>query len=667
MKKLISYLPLALTPIAHADPNVPAIFGDNMVLQQAGRVPVWGKADPNERIDVDIAGQHRLVYAGRDGSWQVEFRNLPLGGPYVMTIKGKKTLTFQNVLVGDVWIASGQSNMEWTWNSFSANRRHPVGKADFPEVRFFQVERKATGIPETDLKGKWVVCDAETMKSFSLVSFFFARRIFEETQIPLGVIGTYWGGTPAEAWTRLSTLETLDDCKVMVDHYRAISSDYEGTMAEYQQKLAEWNEKAYFKDSGNAGVEKGWADANFNDSTWPTVALPSAWESSGKKDLDIDGIVWFRKEVNIPADWAGRDVTLELGPIDDADITYWNGVEIGQTPITTPNSWQVPRIYHVPASAVKAGKATIAVRVYDWMGGGGFVGGPMRLTVSDLSNGPVKIDGPWKYGIESARPSLDQRFYNTQPQQPYGPGSAIAPSNLWNGMVNPLVPYAIKGVIWYQGESNADRAYQYRSLFPGMIKDWRNAWGRGDFPFYFVQLANYMARNVDPAESSWAELREAQAMTLRLKNTGMAVAIDVGEANDIHPLNKEAVGERLAKWALAKDYDKDVAPSGPLYKSMTAEGSRIRIKFEYADTGLASLSGQPLIGFAIAGEDRKFTWAQAKIEGDTVVVWSPQVAKPVAVRYAWADNPACNLINKYGLPASPFRTDAWPGVTVDKR
>jgi len=669
MKKLFPFLALAFAALASADPTLQPIFGDNMVLQQNTKVPVWGKADPDERIDVDIAGQHKLVYAGKDGSWSVEFHNLPLGGPYTMTVKGKnKTLTFANVLVGEVWVASGQSNMEMTSTWLGPNRQINIGKTDFPQVRFFAVERRASGTPVEDLKGQWVVCNAETMKNFSLASFFFARRLNEEIHQPIGVIGTYWGGTPAESWTRMSTLETLDDCKSMVDHYRAIAKDYEGTMAEYQKKLSDWNDKIFFRDPGNTGEPQGWAKPDFDDSNWPKLALPASWESSGHPDLDIDGIVWFRRSFDLPADWQNRDLTLMLGPIDDYDVTYVNGTKVGETPPGTANSWMVPRVYKIPASLLKPTHNVVAVRAYDSFGTGGINGGPLQVVADGPNGGTIKIDGDWTYHIEASRPTPAQNSLPPQPQQPYGPGSAMSPGNLWNGQVNPIVPYAFKGVIWYQGESNADRAYQYRSLFPGMIRDWRMAWGRGDFPFYFVQLANFMNRKDEPSESQWAELREAQTMALRLKNTGMALAIDVGEAGDIHPRNKEAVGERLARWALHNEYgQKDLETSGPIYKGSRVEGNRIRIFFTHAESGLASLSGEDLKGFAIAGDDKKFVWAQAKVEGSTVVVWNPSVAKPTAVRYAWADNPACNLINKAGLPASPFRTDSWPGLTINNR
>lgn len=650
---------------AVADPKLPNIFGDNMMLQTGGKVPIWGMADPFERIDVQFGEHHRTVYAGKDGYWSVEFRNLKPGDADTLIIKGKTTKEFKNVLVGEVWLASGQSNMEWQWNYFPANKKPEIGATDFPEIRFFQVEKKASGEPVPDVQGKWVVCKEDTVKGFSLVGFHFARALHLKLKTPVGVIGSYWGGTPAEAWTRMGALEAMPETKPMADHYKAVSANPGEAQAEYERKLAEYNKTARFADPGNQGFAKGYANLNFDDFTWATLKLPQGWENSGKKELDIDGAVWFRKKIQIPADWAGKELMLELGQIDDTDNTYFNGVLVGQIDETIPNSWQTPRVYRVPANLVKAGESVIAVRAMDSGGGGGIHQGPLRVSLAVGSSEPIKLESDWKYLIEASRPTPAS---SNPPQQPYGPNSAVSPTNLWNGMIHPLLPFAIKGAIWYQGESNAGRAYQYRALFPGMIKDWRMAWQRGDFPFHFVQLANFMARKDEPGESEWAELREAQSMTLRLKNTGMALAIDIGEAGDIHPVNKIAVGERLARWALVKDYGQtDVVASGPLYKSMKIQGDRIAITFDYAETGLATHSGQAIKGFAIAGEDRKFVWAQAKLVGNQVVVWSPLVKNPVAVRYGWGDNPTVNLINKAGLPTSPFRTDSWPGLTVDRR
>lgn len=653
--------------LASADPKLPTIFGDNMVLQAGAKVPIWGTAEPYERIDIQFGDHHRTVYAAKDGHWMVELRNLSPGEPETLTVKGK-TLTheFKNVLVGEVWLASGQSNMEWQWNYFPANKKPAIGESEFPEIRFFQVTKKASSDPVLDVQGRWVVCNLESLKGFSLVGFHFARALHQTLKSPVGIIGSYWGGTPAEAWTRLSALDSMPETKSMADHYRAVSANYGEAQAEYERKLAEWNKTARFSDPGNKGFENGYANLNYNDITWPTLKLPQAWEGSGKRDLDIDGAVWFRKKIQIPAEWAGKELILEMGQIDDTDHTYFNGTLVGEIGPNIENSWQTPRVYRVPANQVKAGEALIAVRVLDSGGGGGVHQGPLRISPAVGSWEPIRLDVEWKYLIEASRPTPANS--GNPPQQPYGPNSAIAPANLWNGMIHPIIPFAIKGVIWYQGESNANRAYQYRALFPGMIKDWRMGWGRGDFPFHFVQLANFMVRKDEAGESEWAELREAQTMTLRLKNTGMAVAIDIGEAGDIHPVNKIAVGERLARWALYKDYGKtDIVPSGPLYKSMEIQGDRIALTFDYTETGFATLSGQAIKGFSIAGEDRKFVWAQAKVVGNQIVVWAPSVKSPVAVRYGWADNPEVNLINKAGLPAVPFRTDSWPGLTIDRR
>jgi sialate O-acetylesterase len=663
VKPIALLLCAAAAAFASADPRVPAIFGDHMVLQAGGKVPIWGWAEPYERIDFEFAGNHRTVFAGRDGFWQVELRNLQTGGPHEMTIKGNSTLQFKNILIGEVWLASGQSNMEWAWNYFPENKKPAVGETDFPDIRFFMVAKKASGELQTDVQGKWVVCNADTMKDFSLVGFFFARELYTNIKRPVGIIGSYWGGTPAEAWTRMGALEAMPETKPMADHYKAVAANYEGALADYQRKLAEWDRKVRFQDPGNSGFTQGYANPAFDDSVWRTLKQPAAWEDLGKPEWDIDGIVWYRRKFDIPQEWAGRSLILNLGQIDDVDVTYFNGVQIGTT-----SGWEKPRVYTIPGDQVKAGSATIAVRILDTGGKGGIVAGPIQVVPEDRSPGPIKLDGDWKYKIEASRPTPPPSFWAGQPQQPYGPGSAVSPTNLWNGMIHPLVPYGVRGFIWYQGESNAGRAYQYRSLFPGMIKDWRMGFANPNAPFYFVQLANFMARGAEPEESEWAELREAQTMTLRLKNTGMAVAIDVGEAGDIHPADKKSVGERLARWALNRDYGMaDVVASGPIYRSHGIEGDRIVLEFDFAEMGLATTSGQPLRGFSIAGADRKFVWAESKIVGSKVVVWSPQVREPKAVRYGWANNPAVNLINKAGLPASPFRTDSWPGLTVDRR
>ncbi|HEU0252001.1 MAG TPA: sialate O-acetylesterase, partial [Pyrinomonadaceae bacterium] len=421
-------------------------------------------------------------------------------------------------------------------------------------------------------------------------------------------------------------------------------------------------EKNLYLDTENKGEALKYANPSTPTADWSKMDLPQQIEAAG---LLIDGAVWFRKVVELPESWSGKDLFLNLPPIDDHDITYFNGTRIGSTGRETPNSYMVPRKYVVPGSLVHSGRNVIAVRVFDSAGEGGFNrGGAMSIGRAGAGEAQeISLRGTWDYKVELA---LEPKHpdWGTRPEA-VGESNQNNPSVLYNAMIAPLVSFALRGAIWYQGESNAGRAYQYRTLFPIMIRNWRSAWGR-DFPFYFVQLANWHASKAQPDESDWAELREAQTMTLREPATGMAVTIDIGDEIDIHPRNKLDVGRRLAAWALAGTYGENVVPSGPLFDRYTIEGDKVRIRFKYS-SGLKTIDGGPLKGFAIAGEDRRFVWADAHIQGDTVIVSSPMVPKPAAVRYGWADNPIANLYNKAGLPASPFRTDDWPGVTAARR
>jgi sialate O-acetylesterase len=494
-----------------ADIKLPAIIGDNMVLQHGEKVSIWGWADPGEEIMVGVSWNSMkwAVTADKDGKWSFKMTSPKVGGPYEMTLNGKNSITIKNFLVGEVWVASGQSNMQWTVSN-SANAEQEITEANYPKIRLFYVTRKVADKPQSDCEGSWVECSPETVPGFSAVAYFFGRELYKQLNVPIGLIHTSWGGTPAEAWTRREVLEAMPECAPILKRYADAVANYPKAKEEYEQKLAEWKE-----------------------------------------------------------------------------------------------------------AAAKA-----------------------------------KADG-----INPPR----------RPGEPFGPGHPHSPAGLYNAMIAPLIPYGIAGAIWYQGESNAGRAYQYRTLFPAMIKNWRDDWGLGQFPFLFVQLANFMAIKPEPTESAWAELREAQLMTLSLPNTGMAVIIDIGEANNIHPRNKQDVGKRLALWALVNTYDKELVYSGPIYKSMKVDGNSIVLSFDHVSGGLIAKGGEELKGFAIAGADKKFVWADAKIVGDTVVVSSNEVSEPVAVRYAWADNPVCNLYNEEELPASPFRTDDWPGVTAENK
>ncbi len=626
--------------------QLPAIFGDHMVLQRNMPVPIWGWAPPGEEVVVRLGKIQVKAKAGEDGRWKVQLPPQPAGGPHELVVATKtEQVRFCDVLFGEVWLCSGQSNMEWPVAA-AMNPEREIAAANFPQMRFFIVEKVTSLEPLSDCKGRWEVVSPATVGRFSAVGYFFGREVHQRLKVPVGLIGSYWGGTPAEAWTPKEGLHEPQLAHLLARVPKP--EDLPKLQEKYERALAEWREKALLRDLGNQGEPQGWARPDFDDSDWAAMPLPQPWERH--PDMQIDGAVWFRKKVVLPESWVGKDLLLSLGPVDDHDVTYFNGERIGATGAETPSSWTVPRQYRVPGRLVRAGENVIAVRVFDVWGYGGFTGTSeqMRLALTD-GNGSLSLAGEWKFKVEFARPA------NQVPQQPQPPINQWTPTALFNGMIAPLVPYAIRGVIWYQGESNVGRAREYQRLFPALIRSWRQAWGQGDFPFLFVQLANYLPRRPEPTESAWAELREAQLMTfLTVPKTGMAVAIDIGEADDIHPRNKQDVGKRLALAALAIAYGQKVVYSGPIFRSLRVEGNRVRLFFDHVGSGLMA-KGDKLVGFAIAGEDKKFVWANARIEGNTVVVWSEKVLRPVEVRYGWADNPECNLYNREGLPASPFR------------
>ena len=654
----LTLLMLVFVGVGRAEVRLPSIIGDNMVLQRGVKVRIWGKANAGERITVTFDRKSVNTVADAQGRWQVWLGPLKAGGPSELTIKGDNVLTIKNVLVGEVWICSGQSNMEWALVN-TVDGAEAVAQANYPEIRLFTVEHNTATSALEDVQGRWVVTTPEDAGSFSAVGYFFGREIYQQVKVPIGLINTSWGGTPAEAWTALEALRSSPELKPILDRYESSLNAGPQTKQAYERALAEWEEKNLYLDSENKGEAQGYADPATSTVDWSKMDLPKQFETAG---LLIDGVVWFRKVVDVPATWAGRDLVLNLTAIDDYDITYFNGKKIGSTGRETPNSYMVPRKYVVPGSLVRSGQNVIAVRVFDRAGEGGFGrGGEMSLR--GAGGEEISLRGDWSYKVELAlepkRPDWGSR------PEPVGASNQNSPGVLYNAMLAPLVPFSIRGAIWYQGESNAGRAYQYRTLFPTMIRNWRSVWGY-DFPFYFVQLPNWRARQDQPGESDWAELREAQAMTLREPRTGMAITIDVGDGDDLHPRNKLDVGRRLATLALANVYGKEIIPSGPLFDRFKVEGNKVRISFKYGQ-GLKTSDGGPVKGFAIAGADRRFVWAEARIEGDTVVVSTPGIQKPVAVRYGWADNPLVNLYNKAGLPASPFRTDDWPGLTTSRR
>ena len=654
----LTLLLLVFSGVARAEVRLPSIIGDNMVLQQGVKVRIWGKANAGEHITVTFEKKSVNTVADQQGHWQVWLGSLKAAGPSDLTIKGSNVLTIKNVLVGEVWICSGQSNMEWPLVN-TVNGSEAVAQANYPEIRLFTVAHKTSVSALDDVQGRWVVTTPEDAANFSAVGYFFGREIYQHLKVPIGLINTSWGGTPAEAWTSADALKSSAELQPILDRYESSLKALPETKEAYARALVQWEEKNLYVDGENKGEALGYADPATSTADWAKMDLPKQFEAAG---LLIDGVVWFRKVVDVPASWAGKDLVLNITAIDDYDVTYFNGTKIGGTGRETPDSYMIPRKYSVPGSLVRSGRNVIAVRVFDRAGEGGFGrAGEMSLRVDGAD--PISLRGNWDYKVELA---LEPKHvdWGSRPEL-VGASNQNSPSVLYNAMLAPLFPFAIRGAIWYQGESNAGRAYQYRTLFPTMIRNWRSAWGY-DFPFFFVQLPNWRARQDLPGESDWAELREAQAMTLHEPRTGMAIAIDIGDGDDLHPRNKLDVGRRLAALALGNVYGRPMIASGPLFDRFRIDGNEVRISFKYAQ-GLKTSDGGRVKGFALAGADHRFVWADARIEGETVIVSSPSISKPVAVRYGWGDNPLVNLYNKADLPASPFRTDNWPGVTASRR
>lgn len=652
MKKilLLTGLWIFLITSLSAKIHLPRIIQDHMVLQQNQPVPIWGWADKGEKITLRFQDQVLKTRADESGKWKTELAPLIAGGPFEMTIKGQKeTLTLKDILIGEVWICSGQSNMEWPLFN-TDNGEAVVQAADHPQIRLFDVPHNIQLSPVEDItSGEWAVCTPNTARNFSAVAYYFGKHLHKNLNVPIGLISSNWGGTIAETWISPSSIAEMEDFKEEL-----ASINLEAFEKEKMAQKAKFD--AIMKDFGatDGGLINGkahWAANELDVSTWKTMQLPQLWENAGLAGLD--GIVWFRKTFEIPAFVAKNGGKLYLGPIDDGDITWINGKEVGRI----DNVYDKPREYSFGPRVLNPGKNVVTVRVSDFGGGGGIWGSAdqLRLESDDFS---VSLAGDWQYRISP----IDLKVADAT----MGPNDK--PTLLYNGMIHPLLPFAFQGVIWYQGESNAGRAFQYRTVFPGLIKDWRKLWGR-ELPFLFVQLANFKAPQSNPGESDWAELREAQSMTLSLPKTGMAVITDIGEANDIHPRNKLDVGERLALSARKIAYGQNIVYSGPTYKAMKVEGKTIAITFDNTGSGLIGKGKYGYVkGFAIAGADRKFYWAQAQIEGNQIIVHSPKVSEPVAVRYGWADNPDdANLYNKEGLPASPFRTDTWEGITFGKK
>ena len=628
-----------------ADVSLPNFFGNNMVLQRDKPIPVWGWANANEKITVQFNHQTKATKADKAGKWMIKLDKENAGGPYVLTIAGKNTVTFNNVLVGEVWICSGQSNMEMPiegWGKIN-NYEKEIAAANFPMIRHIKIPNTVSSIPQDNtLPADWKVCSPETAGDFTAAGYFFARELYNKLKIPIGLINSSWGGTMVETWASRQAFENSDEFKNMIAGVPVLNMD---SMAKVKKEAGIKRIEALQGPLDNINATT-WNEPGTNDNDWPLMQLPNLWET--QQLGDIDGIVWFRKTVTLSAEDEGKAATLELAMIDDNDITYVNGTQVGGT-----NAYNAKRNYTIAVGILKEGKNVIAVGVDDTGGYGGIYGdsADMKLTIGSHV---VPLSGAWHFKVEKM----------TGGSSTIGPNSY--PTLLFNAMINPLIPFAFRGVIWYQGEANADRAYQYRKAFPLMITDWRKRWNNGDFPFYFVQLASFNAANGNSNNgSTWAELREAQTKTLSLPNTGMAVITDIGDSSNIHPKDKQDVGKRLAAIALHNVYGENNVYNGPVYATMKTEGNKAIISFTDIGSGLAVHDKYGYIkGFEIAGADKQFYYANATISGNTVVVYNDDVPAPLAVRYGWADNNLDdNLFNMEGFPAGPFRTDDWKGIT----
>ena len=642
----LTTIPLAAwacrAPTAQAELFMPSVFSDHMVLQRDTAIPVYGKDHPGQTVTVTFAGQTQTATVDAAGQWRVNLAPVGAGGPYTLTVAGSNRMEFQDVLTGDVWVCSGQSNMQFGLGS-AVNGPAEIAAANYPRIRLLELPQVRNVAPQEDIAAAWTVCTPQSVGGFSAVGYFFGRDLFQELKVPIGLINSSWGGTAAEAWTPRETLVTFPGMKDMLGTTGENQADL---WKKHAVLLNDWLDRIGIKNEPGAKFAEGFAKPSFDDGSWKNMRLPTLWQDAG---LKINGVVWFRKSFDLPADFAGGPGALSLGAIDDLDCTFVNGQLVGRTHVDTPSFWTALRRYSIPAGLLKPGRNVVAVRAID-IGGSGGLTGPAGAMTLKVPNATVALEGNWKYAVENTLV-----IPANQPRPPEPGGNTMA-TELYNAMIHPLIPYAIRGVIWYQGCSNAGNPGFYRELLPAMIQSWRQRWG-SDFPFLIVQLAGFMTDSGDPADNpGWAIFRDVQyQIAEQTPNCGLALAIDIGDPADIHPRNKQDVGKRLALQALQKTYGKAVAASGPTFKSLAADGAKLVITFDNLGGGLKAKDNSLATNFAIQGQDGKWAWADAAIAGDTVVVSSPTVAHPVAVRYAWQNSPKASLYNQAGLPAVPFQ------------
>jgi len=628
---------LAVSLTAHGQVRLPKLVSDGMVLQRDAKVNIWGWASLGEKVTVAFKGKKYHTVTGQDGKWLVVLNPSKAGGPFMMDISATNKITIKDILMGDVWFCSGQSNMVLPMERVKEKYPEVIAEANYPGIRNFFVPTLAdvTKLHDDLPPGKWVAATPKDVLGFGAASYFFALKIYQKYNVPIGLINSSVGGTPIEAWLSADGLKQFPQYNSQVEKFADSAYIHKITRVIPRKPVV------LPPDKGISGP-KPWYDPTFTPIGWHNFWLPGYWADQGIRGLN--GVVWFRKEFDVPAAMAGKPAKLFMGRIVDADYVYVNGVFSGSVSYQYP-----PRRYNLPAGVLKAGRNVIVVKVVNYSGKGGFV--PDKPYYVSAGDEKIDLRGDWQYQVGQVFPPGSQGGVG-------GFSMQNAPTGLYNTMVYPAINYTIKGFLWYQGEANTFKAKEYRSLQAGLVADWRAKWREGELPFLWAQLPGFMEVQYSPSESQWAELREGQLQALSVPKTGMAVTIDAGEWNDIHPLDKKDVGERLALAAENIAYgDKDLVYSGPIYKSFKIEGDKIILSFSSIGSGLIAKGGGDLYYFEIAGANKKYVWAKAVIDGDKVVVWSDQVTSPVSVRYAWADNPeGANLYNKEGLPASPFET-----------
>jgi len=630
---------LLLAQTSFSQVRLPRLVSDGMILQRETPLKIWGWATKGEKVTLLFSHQHYSTVTGDNGKWQITLPSQKAGGPVSMEIVASNRIILQDILIGDVWLCSGQSNMEYPMNRLTDKYAEVIDRCQNREIRQFKVQQEFNfNSPLDDYSaGNWIAVNPVTIMDFSAVAYFFARDLYQKYHIPIGIINASVGGSPAEAWMSKEALKEFPAYLAEAEKFKN-QSYIDQIQTSERRASKDWYNKLNQTDLGLLS-NPSWKDSAFNASSWPTMPVPSYWAEHGLGE--VNGAVWFRKDIEVPSSMTGKPVRLLMGRIVDADSVFINAKFVGTTAYQYPQ-----RNYRVPLGVLHAGKNTIVVRVISNSGRGGFVKEkPYRLF---NETDTICLAGNWQYKMGcSISPAPGQTFVNWKP------------TGLYNGMLAPANNYAIKGALWYQGESNAERYTEYQKLLTALITDWRQKHNQGNFPFILAQLPNFMETNNEPQESFWASFRNVQLKILSVPGTAMTVNIDLGEWNDIHPQNKEDVARRLVLAARRLAYgDKKVIASGPIYQSMSVRGNSVELTFTNCGSGLVSKDGKALRQFAVAGADKRYIWANAKIEGNKVTVWNDKILKPVAVRYAWANNPeGANLYNGEGLPASPFGTN----------